>query len=247
MASKTDNNAASLPFSGSAVEPSDITRFLQLCKLEPSLRVLDVATGRGAVAFLLDAEGGSCDVVGVDVACEHLAEAARVARADNGPAFACANASRLPFKDGSFDLVVTRRGPHHFEDIEAAIDEIHRVLVTGGRFVVDDRSVPEDVDAGALWNELDKLHAPSHVQEYAPSAWRRMLEASGFRVESLEPYERDLPLDLMLRGSEDVSAIEKRLSELDTEQRAHIGLRMDDNVCYLRHNYVCLAAIKNAS
>lgn len=247
MPSKTEESPQSLPFSGCVLEPSDLTRFLDLCKLRSEMRVLDVATGRGAVAFLLSTEG-ACDVVGIDVCGVRLAQAVRMAIADAGPEFVCADASRLPFEDASFDLVVTRRGPHHFADIEAALDEIHRVLVPGGRFVVDDRSVPEDVDAGELWNELDRLHAPSHVQEYAPSVWRRMLEAREFAVESLEPYERELPLDLMLEGTESTSAhaIEKRLDSLDIDQRALLGLRRDDGVCYLRHNYVRLAARKRA-
>lgn len=244
MPTKTEP-AQTFPFSGTTPEPSDLDRFLSACELTPDLRVLDVATGRGAVAFLLAAEGLE-NVVGVDVSAQNLTEAVRISARDNGPRFVCADASHLPFADESFDLVVTRRGPHHFGNIEVALDEISRVLTVGGRFVVDDRSVPEDVAAAELWNELDKLHAPSHVREYAPSAWRRMLEARAFEVEDLEPYERELPMSLLLDGTsqESARAIEARLARLSDEMQRQLGLRNTDGSSYLRHHYVRLTAHK---
>ena len=244
MPIKTDE-ARTSPFAATTPEFSDLDRFLAACELTPSLRVLDVATGRGAIAFLLASEGLG-NVVGVDVCPQNLTEAARVSARDNGPRFVCADASHLPFDDASFDLVVTRRGPHHFADIEVALDEIQRVLAVGGRFVVEDRSVPEDVSAAELWNEIDKLHAPSHVREYAPSAWRRMLEAREFDVEYLEPYERDLPLRLLLDGTSEESAraIEARLARVGDDMQRQLGLRNTDGSSYLRHNYVRLAARK---
>ena len=36
-------------------------------------------------------------------------------------------AEHLPFADGSFDVVVTRIAPHHFDNIGAAVGEMARV------------------------------------------------------------------------------------------------------------------------
>ena len=240
-------------FSGQAPEPSELERFMELCQLRPGqlrpgLRSLDLATGRGSVAYLLTVEGLK-NVFGVDVCASNLTEAARIASKDNGPRFACANAANLPFADKSFELVVTRRGPHHIKDLPAALDEIQRVLVAGGRLVIEDRSVPEDPAIGRLWNELDKLHAPSHVEEYSASAWRKMLTSHGFEIEILESYERELPLDLFLdTGCEEATdAIKARLASLDSTLRAGLGLdRRSDGTRYLRHNYLRLAACKPA-
>ena len=43
--------------------------------------------------------------------------------------------TKLPFRDGSFDLIICTQAVHHFSDLEAAICEIARVL-RGGRLVI---------------------------------------------------------------------------------------------------------------
>ena len=45
-------------------------------------------------------------------------------------------AEHLPFADSSFDLVVTRIAPHHFEDIALAVAEMARV--TREQLIVED-------------------------------------------------------------------------------------------------------------
>jgi SAM-dependent methyltransferase len=50
--------------------------------------------------------------------------------------FRVADAERLEFADGSFDLVYSHGVLHHTPDAEAAVAEVHRVLAPGGRAVV---------------------------------------------------------------------------------------------------------------
>ena len=47
-----------------------------------------------------------------------------------------ADAERLPYDDGSFDLVIGHAVLHHIPDVEQAFREILRVLKPGGRFVL---------------------------------------------------------------------------------------------------------------
>jgi malonyl-CoA O-methyltransferase len=85
-------------------------------------RVLDVGTGTGVAAVALADWFPSADVVGVDLAPAMVAEAER----KGGRArFQVADASRLPFATGSFDLVVLMNAVPFF-------DEIARVLAPGG-------------------------------------------------------------------------------------------------------------------
>jgi ubiquinone/menaquinone biosynthesis C-methylase UbiE len=46
-----------------------------------------------------------------------------------------ADAERIPYPDGSFDLVVGHAVLHHIPDVPAALREVLRVLKPGGRFV----------------------------------------------------------------------------------------------------------------
>jgi ubiquinone/menaquinone biosynthesis C-methylase UbiE len=85
-------------------------------------RVLDVGTGTGVAALALADWFPSAEVVGVDLSPAMLAEAERKG---GRVRFEVADASRLPFPDGSFDLVVLMNAVPFF-------DELARVVAPGG-------------------------------------------------------------------------------------------------------------------
>jgi ubiquinone/menaquinone biosynthesis C-methylase UbiE len=99
---------------------------------------------------------------------------------------------RLPFRDRSFDLVTCRAAAHHFVDPGAVFREAARVLRRGGRLGIVDGMVPEDEELDRFINDLDTLHDPTTVRNHRPSEWRAMIEASGLRLDLLEPELREL-------------------------------------------------------
>jgi ubiquinone/menaquinone biosynthesis C-methylase UbiE len=92
----------------------------------------------------------------------------------------------LPFLDGAFDLVTVRIAPHHYADIQAAVREMARVLVNGGRLVVIDNIAPEDSALDAAMNDWERLRDPSHVRAYTAMEWRAFVEAAGLRLTQSE-------------------------------------------------------------
>lgn len=106
-----------------------------LAELRPGLRVLDVGCGPGTITLGLAAAvspGGS--VVGIDRTGEQFHDAAETARRDAIPArFQAASIYDLPFPDGSFDAVFAHALFEHLAEPSRALDELHRVLVPGGR------------------------------------------------------------------------------------------------------------------
>ncbi|HEY0477648.1 MAG TPA: class I SAM-dependent methyltransferase [Kofleriaceae bacterium] len=89
-------------------------------------RILEVGSGAGDFAVLLAAP----EVVCVDVSATAV-EAARM----KGLAAHVADVRRLPFTDGSFDVVVANWVLYHVRDRAQAVAEMARVLTPTGRFV----------------------------------------------------------------------------------------------------------------
>ncbi|MGH3071240.1 MAG: class I SAM-dependent methyltransferase, partial [Gaiellaceae bacterium] len=153
---------------------------------------LDVATGGGHVARRLREAG--VEVVSADPA------------PGMRPDVIC-RAEDLPFADNSFDLVVTRIAPHHFEDIAAAVAELARV--SAELVVVEDTLyVSEQVE------EAEKLRDPTHVRSYSEAQWRGMLEAAGLEIEHVERFEKRHSLEEWLNRSATPEQDRPRVKEL---------------------------------
>jgi SAM-dependent methyltransferase len=99
------------------------------------LRVLEIGCGMGTDGAQFAKAGA--DYTGIDLT-DAAVELARKRFQVSGlkGEFRVADAERLNFPDGSFDLVYSHGVLHHTPDIEAAVREIHRVLKPGGRAMV---------------------------------------------------------------------------------------------------------------
>ena len=103
-----------------------------------SLRILDLATGTGVLARLLEKQVGPAGkILGVDINGEMLAIARkRCAGLDPRVAFVECSADALECSDNSIDFVVCQQGFQFFPDKGAVANEIYRVLCEGGKTVV---------------------------------------------------------------------------------------------------------------
>ena len=236
--------AAFYTTSDSHRDPAVLARLVELAQPRPDWLALDIATGTGHTAFALADRVRS--VVGTDFTREMLHEAMQLqqARRIGNVRFVLADVHALPFAAGAFDLLASRRAPHHFSNMEKALTEMRRVLRVGGRVVIDDRSVPEDDFADECINRLDVLHDPSHVREYRATEWRRMLEAAGFTMEVLESFTKHRPLTAYTgkASPENAKKIEALVAGLGPAERATLHLVEVDGVPHLNHWYCTIAA-----
>lgn len=239
--------AARYTTSTAHADPQILARVVALAAPRSDWVSLDIATGTGHTAFALAANVQM--VVGIDLTPEMLAEAKRL-RADRGignVVFGLADVHHLPFPAGTFHLITCRRAAHHFSRIGQALSEMHRVLRSGGRLVIDDRSVPEDDFVDDCMNRLDRYHDPSHVRQYRPSEWRAMLTARGFTVDALERYTKHRPLTALTDdlSPENVRGIHEALAGLTPGQRAALNLRHVNGQEFLNHWYVTVSCTKD--
>jgi ubiquinone/menaquinone biosynthesis C-methylase UbiE len=232
--------------SAAHTDPQVLKRVVEMSSPQADWIALDVATGTGHTAFALAAHTSS--VVGIDLTTEMLAEAKHLqaSQAVSNVAFCASDVHHLPFADGAFDLVSCRRAAHHFSRIGIALQEMHRILRVGGRLVVDDRSVPEDDFVDQCMIALDRFHDHSHVRQYRPSEWAKMLETHGFVVDEIEPYTKHRPITSLTSGipSVDVDQINQVLGKLNGIQRAALNLAEVSGELHINHWFVMISAKK---
>jgi len=238
--------AAFYTTSSTHTDKAVLDRVIELAQPQPASLVLDVGTGTGHTAFALAPHVRQ--VIATDITPEMLNEGRRLKdeRGIGNVEFRMADAHDLPFENEAFDIVTCRRAAHHFADVAKALSEMQRVLKPHGRLVIDDRSVPEDDFIDATMNHLDVLHDRSHVREYRPSEWERLLLVAGFVVETIEPYTRHRPLSALTEKAEpaDAAEIEAIVAALNEAQRAAMNVVEKDGETYMNHWFVMIAGIK---
>lgn len=109
-------------------------------------RVLDVGTGSGRIAIRLAKLGSSLSIDGIDLSTSMLELARANAARDQvtNVRFSVGDAKRIPYDDGSFDLVICHQLLHQLPDPVVALREIHRVARPDGAILVRDvRRLPE--------------------------------------------------------------------------------------------------------
>ena len=148
----------------------------------PSSRVLDVATGTGAQALAF-AESAR-EVVGIDISGPML----RIARRKNrrpSVTFLQADATKLPFEDGSFDVACISFALHEMPGSvrERAVREMMRVLRPGGTFVAVDYALPQNPVAASAVYRLVKLYERDLYADFIRSDLPALLRGAGVRVE----------------------------------------------------------------
>jgi SAM-dependent methyltransferase len=106
-------------------------RLVELAAPRPADRALDVACGTGIVARRIAARVARA--VGLD-SNPGMIEVARTVEPSID--WRAAEAGAMPLPDASFDLVLCQQGLQFFPDRRAALREMRRVLVPGGRLAI---------------------------------------------------------------------------------------------------------------
>jgi len=121
------------------------TRAVRMLHDEQPTRVLDVATGTADLAIKIERTLHPRETIGIDLSTAMLDRGrAKTERRGLSSRISLrkADAAALPFDDGVFDAAFVAFGVRNFEDLDAGLGDIRRVLHPGGALVVLEFSRP---------------------------------------------------------------------------------------------------------
>ncbi|WP_167476087.1 class I SAM-dependent methyltransferase [Nocardia arthritidis] len=177
---------------------------------------LDVAAGAAhlgrALAPLVS------HVSAIDLTPEMLLQGQRLAEGAGlrNITFAVGDATRLPWLDRQFDLVVCRLALHQVADPAAMVREMIRVTRPDGRIGITDMYVSAAEQAEA--NRLERLRDPSHNRTLTREEILALVDESGAEVVSQAAADFDLDLDDWLERSRTPEEVRARIrSRLEQE------------------------------
>ena len=92
-----------------------------------------------------------------------------------------ASAQDLPYKDGTFNVVIIKHIVEHLPDPEKAIREIGRVTEPGGILIL---ATPNLDSLLKPWkgNKWIGYQDPTHISLKRPAVWLEMIRSAGFRL-----------------------------------------------------------------
>jgi ubiquinone/menaquinone biosynthesis C-methylase UbiE len=204
---------------------------VDLARLQPGERVLDLACGTGVVARLAASKVGSAGrVTGLDLNAGMLAVACSLPR-PSGASITWVEASALAtgLPDASFDVVVCQQGLQFFPDKLAALREIHRVLVPGGRVLLSvwKSAGPYNVAVGDALERYAGVQAATRYRasRVVPGAeeLKRLLVEAGFRAVEVHPKTMKVRLpavETFVPGHLSGSPVARDVAALSAEEQA---------------------------
>jgi demethylmenaquinone methyltransferase/2-methoxy-6-polyprenyl-1,4-benzoquinol methylase len=175
----------------------------------PEARVLDLCCGTGDMTFALRrrARSRAAQILGADFSHAMLQRAASKGKGSmpRSPQWIEADALRLPFPNGHFNLVTSAFGFRNLADYDAGLLEIARVLAPGGKCGILDFGAPAGIIGKCYRIYFKKIlpaigtvlsgvrgpyaYLPASVERFpSPDEMLGRMHQAGFREVSWTPY-----------------------------------------------------------
>ncbi|HMQ06647.1 MAG TPA: class I SAM-dependent methyltransferase [Saprospiraceae bacterium] len=155
--------------------------FLKNLDLLPGSKVLEIASGSGGPALFMAKETGA-QITGLDINENGIQNAHKLAKELNLETqvqFIHGNASEaLPFKEQTFDYVISMDSMNHINHRINVLAEWYRVLKKGGKIMYTDTTV---VTGSVTFEELAIRSSIGFFLFLPPGENEKMIQAAGFQ------------------------------------------------------------------
>ena len=198
-------------------------RLVDVADINAGARVLDIATGRGAVLFPAAGRvGAGGEVIGVDLA-DAMAHATSEEAARRGlkARVSVMDAEELTFPDEVFDFVTCGFGIMFFPDQDRGLAQMRRVLKPGGCLAISTWEVAQGADLHPVLKEIGIVpnREPGWITE--PDILEALIHRNGFTDISVKMDS----MDFRYADAEDVwrtargTGMRRHLDRLDATQK----------------------------
>ncbi len=199
---------------GALIKKYESELILRLLHPVDGERILDVGCGTGI--FTRDILDAHAAVIGLDISLPMLTRARE--KALSAPfAVVAGDMLRLPFRDNSFDKVVSITALEFIEDARSSIDEMFRVVRGGGYVVV------ATLNSRSPWAHRRKAQADGEE-----TIFRKALFRSADDLRALAPVDGIIETAIHFQKSDDprhAQEIEKEARHRTPETGAFIAVR----------------------
>ncbi|HVB34725.1 MAG TPA: methyltransferase domain-containing protein [Patescibacteria group bacterium] len=157
-------------------------RLLAMAALRPGFRVLDMGCGTGTLAIMAKRAAPQASIAGIDADPAAIAIARKKAAREALPIeFHVGMAQQLPYRDRSFDRVLSTLFFHHLPHSgkQAALAEIARVLAPGGEAHVADFGLPANRLMLACFSLIRKLDGMETTEDNVMGRLPEMISQAG--------------------------------------------------------------------
>ena len=146
---------------------------LGLIEFRDGWTMLDIGCGGGATLTRLLKRSKDSKVYGIDISQESVEKARKfnVEWLDKRVFVSQGSAEKLPYENELFDLVTAVETVYFWPNLPDCMQEVRRVLKSGGRFAI----LVEVVDSDSKWTDLCK-----GMTAYPPEQLKKMLDEAGF-------------------------------------------------------------------
>ena len=154
-------------------DEQQLKAILKFLPIKSGMKILDLGTGSGYLAFAIAQRYPNVSVIGLDIVEKALEQNMQRAKKENidNLTFTTYGGIDFPFADCEFDMVVSRYALHHFPKIQTSISEVSRVLKKDGYFFLSDPT-PNDADQDRFVDAYMQLKKDGHIKFYTLAEWK---------------------------------------------------------------------------